>query len=795
MTGTEDSETIDVRLMSKSQKKRMKRKASEARKQAAETQSSPPPASEDTLTPHAKLRADLVKLGFKLNEIDMAMDEMWNLQMRYDEFDSVLNYMQSKNETSEKEDITSNIVVDVAAEMEVSATTETDTTISRNTPSNKIISDDTAQHVADINTEELSEKTAALSMEHAPTTGPECHIEEAESDVQNHSLQPNGLSTRLDLVANHKDLAESLAALTEWVLKAAKPHEIEELYLAKSTRALPLVLRRSILEPSAINVTGQVLDLINSIFRSAGLSSGIISLTTKILGPLLIQTRGLLAIDTCMDNDKIASTVADSIVSSIAISLNRFRQSPDVRDVVNRMENEIKQVVSSVIPNGGGVMELMTIRERNKTIVEKYDTIMKLTIDKISSRSKIETTKRNIALLGDNVDDVFASQKQCKVLKEALEKVNSVSFKEREILCCYIENCQTEQTQVVNRMADLQSEMERLKNKDQLLSKQIADTRPKLCLLEESLSGEALKLQQKLNEEIEKTKMGECALDIEAKLEEFILTLEKGVSNITFSDNGNLVPDVLKETCVKINTFLKNMKKYFEAEANIIDFLKERVQKLVNDLPNLRNMEEYSSLGMITDLTKMKQERENIRANIDDDNNACDALQAEALKMQILMVTHLDNFLKSSCVENEMSCFELVHRGVFTEVIVSMKRINLPSNTHTNIILNKFLHKINPHEMEHTNNTLNGTRNALNDIDMIADEVISQQMISSKINTYDVDEVEYEHIPDTPARVPSIPIAPVVKKFGWGQQRKTNDKPVKSLLDIQKEELTLKSGS
>merc|ERR1711957_991373 len=128
-------------------------------------------------------------------------------------------------------------------------------------------------------------------------------------------------------------------------------------------------------------------------------------------------------------------------------------------------------------------------------------------------------------------------------------------------------------------------------------------------------------------------------------------------------------------------------------------------------------------------------------------------------------VTHLDNFLKSSCVENEMSCFELVHRGVFTEVIVSMKRINLPSNTHTNIILNKFLHKINPHEMEHTNNTLNGTRNALNDIDMIADEVISQQMISSKINTYDVDEVEYEHIPDTPARVPSIPIAPVVKKL------------------------------
>ena len=206
-------------------------------------------------------------------------------------------------------------------------------------------------------------------------------------------------------------------------------------------------------------------------------------------------------------------------------------------------------------------------------------------------------------------------------------------------------------------------------------------------------------------------------------------------------------------------------------------------------------MEEYSSLGMITDLTKMKQERENIRANIDDDNNACDALQAEALKMQILMVTHLDNFLKSSCVENEMSCFELVHRGVFTEVIVSMKRINLPSNTHTNIILSKSLHKINPHEMEHTNNTLNGTRNALNDIDMIADEVISQQMISSKINTYDVDEVEYEHIPDTPARVPSIPIAPVVKKFGWGQQRKTNDKPVKSLLDIQKEELTLKSGS
>ena len=81
------------------QKKRMKRNAANKRKAAGQTTNATKVPHDDSINPNDMLRATLVTMGYQIEEINVALDEMWNLSLKYDEVDAVLNYLQERKPT------------------------------------------------------------------------------------------------------------------------------------------------------------------------------------------------------------------------------------------------------------------------------------------------------------------------------------------------------------------------------------------------------------------------------------------------------------------------------------------------------------------------------------------------------------------------------------------------------------------------------------------------------------------------------------------------------------------------
>jgi hypothetical protein len=91
------SETValkeTVSTMTKSKKKRLKRlKAKQLRQEDEELKNKFLPKDSSALNPIDKMRKELVNVGYDINTVDVALEKMWNLQMDYSNFDSVLNF-------------------------------------------------------------------------------------------------------------------------------------------------------------------------------------------------------------------------------------------------------------------------------------------------------------------------------------------------------------------------------------------------------------------------------------------------------------------------------------------------------------------------------------------------------------------------------------------------------------------------------------------------------------------------------------------------------------------------------
>jgi hypothetical protein len=137
------------------------------------------------LNPHTVLRNNILADGFTGDQVDQAMEEMWNKSLAYDEYDAVLKYLKSggKKDVVKKED------------QEGKPQTEEE------------------GGGTEVSKEEEEEETAdnepAAPAKRA--TPPPAQMTMAE---------------KLDMVAGFENMTDAVFALTEWVNKAAKPHEV-----------------------------------------------------------------------------------------------------------------------------------------------------------------------------------------------------------------------------------------------------------------------------------------------------------------------------------------------------------------------------------------------------------------------------------------------------------------------------------------------------------------------------------------------------------------------------------------
>jgi hypothetical protein len=129
-----------------------------------------------TMNPHAALRNSINVQGYSFEEIDQAMEVMWDKGMAYDEVDAVLKYLKTGGKEDKKEE---------ATPAEESKATEGE---------------------------------AETSQESEPEAPKVVLAKQA----------PMSMVAKLDMVADFENLPDAVFALTEWVNKAAKPKDVSK---------------------------------------------------------------------------------------------------------------------------------------------------------------------------------------------------------------------------------------------------------------------------------------------------------------------------------------------------------------------------------------------------------------------------------------------------------------------------------------------------------------------------------------------------------------------------------------
>lgn len=665
------------------------------------------------LNSHDALCSELVKQGFDRGSIDRAIEEMWDLQLDYSNFNAIVSFMSERPDRkdppkTELESMPLSAPTDgktptiKVTETELN-TLKTTSTSSTSAPSQSSAFDGSvtltmaSEHQKDAVPETVTsqEDQGTGSSLSDPTHSQLITAIDSSPRMENgHSADTkrapklSALQSKLGIVAQNDNLMDAIVALTEWVVKAASPKELKELCNNNAeTSALRTIIHRSIVTTNTRNVSGQLLDLIGSILRKAGIPSTNLSSSAKALGYALRKAHAVISADDSF-RQSVADSVSDSVISNIRKALEQLIPvSETVSDSVGQLDAEIKTVKSLPLPKCGGVMGLMAKRDQNKSLADKYSTIIGIKLRTVSEMKHASSpvgedkdASNNLLdlMLGVKSEAVRKSQASYNSLKNRQVGLDS-NLTEREEITKVIETMQADKSKISSQMEVLKLELEKLSAEERKVSDEINAAEGKLAGLDTSLSIEAKEINAQLRDASENIKIGESVSEAVTSLQTFESELAKATSSLV-SPTPTAPPNAvsLAEAGNRMNAYVEVMSNYFRAELNMVTFMKQRARSLQVRIPDLeREIQECKSLQMsmnVADLTKTLMD---IKQNVSDDNDIARALKTEAEAARSILVERLEQYKSTVPNAHSSSTALIAIRDITSELGLSFdKRFN-----------------------------------------------------------------------------------------------------------------------
>jgi len=781
-------------------------------------------AQPSTLNPHAQLRLRLIDEGIDEPEIDRALEEMWERELPYDDFNAVLSFIHCRNAVKEQTDSEQHSEQHFPPEEETkTASTVESTSTSRDEREHQRI-DGVIKN--DTNTDETNSATDSTGYAY-PESSKERQIQRKAT------VHPINMSSKLDLVADYENLADAAFALSEWVAKAADREEIHELCMAQKTRALSTVMRRTIAETAdqikfAESVLPSMLHLIGSIFLNAGMSSTAASATRKNLESVMQLARQA----SMKKNDPeqvFADRVARYIVSKISESIDDLKThgNDEGVDLILRLEDEIESLASSLATGEGGVIELISKRDANKIAAEKSSTVFGVAMattfrgfempEETDESASVDKDEILVSLVGKSGVESMKAHKRVHedltLRKSSLHTTNSDQYFQLQI---DLDTYQAERSLVAERMEELRLAMRQLEEDDAELTQVIIETEQQISEIEGSSIEEAAKLADEL-QETEKVVDFEATIDtLAGGLKLYEESLKKAVTVSNIFENCENIHDFVPS---KLGVYLVHVKNYLTSESECIDFLRKRVTLLEKDSRDLnREIKECQAMGMSATVSQMSDALSLNGQNISDDTCVVVGLVGEAQNMMTNLIGRLDQFVSDDNLQQQHHQLNPLHvtlvRGIAGTVeMMGLEDIDrlkgyLPNNDGDFPTVVTTSHDEND-QMNGSDTDLDlGTSDGIDD-DGTVDEAIvdeSSMIQSSPVCAQpimDMDVSDFDEHDEAEARIhcsAEVDVTPqkkttnpdlLVRKLTWAnptvQSKKQN---VKSLLEIQKEELS-----
>jgi hypothetical protein len=177
----------------RNRKKKSKSKKDDAQKEVQQLRD----IEDSKMNSHVKLRNGLQSEGFSTAQIDKAMEKMWNNDLAYDKYDAVLEYLKSGGKEKSSGGVE-----------ETKETEDEPQNGNGNTVKPDLVEGNSRTKEEPSKTKPVPKKPSKPA---APTT----------------------MATKLDMVAGFEYLSDAIFAMTEWIIKAAKPHEVSDNRVAK----------------------------------------------------------------------------------------------------------------------------------------------------------------------------------------------------------------------------------------------------------------------------------------------------------------------------------------------------------------------------------------------------------------------------------------------------------------------------------------------------------------------------------------------------------------------------------
>lgn len=297
------------------------------------------------------------------------------------------------------------------------------------------------------------------------------------------------------------------------------------------------------------------------------------------------------------DSEQVfADRVARYIVSRISEAIDDLKShgNDEGVDLILRLEDEIESLASSLATGEGGVIELITKRDTNKTAAEKSNTVVGVAMATTfrgfempmeTGESSVDKTGILLSLVGKSGVENMKTHKQ--VHEDLSLRVSSMTTSKSGDCARLRSNLDTynaERSLVAERMEELRMAMRQLEEDDAELCQRIDETELEMS---ELFSNQGDEIQQLTGE----LKATQKVVDFEATIDSladglkvYEESLKKAVTVSNIFENCDNVNEFVPS---KLGVYLVHVKNYFTSESECVDFLRKRVVSLERDSRDL----------------------------------------------------------------------------------------------------------------------------------------------------------------------------------------------------------------
>jgi len=772
--------------------------------------------SSSILTPQEILRNQLIERDrYEPTRIDKAMGEMWDKGLPYDEYNAVLNYLQNGGSIS---DVNTNVGVEVDADIKEVNTKVTEP--ESFSPSQ--------QSDSDGNDKDNNNGDVIIFKNNNEKNIEEYNVDEHDEEEEEEFPQtkpPTTMTAKLDMVAGFENLTDAIFALTQWVNKAAKPEEIEDLCRAEKTSALPTIVRRGIsteitdqtkfetvVQPGLFGLLVSVLDRCGVEFDDGERIENMLKQARKVS----LMGAGEDENEEDADND-VADRVAKFIVSRIATAM----------DEIKEFKNNKIMVGGDLIEDDDALMTLTCLRDKSRLNAKQACVTVRFRMEQMlnnNSNSSSEDPNSSLQNGNDGVLSFSSSLENENLLLVIVDQETKDRFDEEK---AQLEELKSRILQDESeKIRDLRSSVDTLETKRSTAQGKIAELKLSLKKLEaqneetifriEALEGDIEKEQRNDNAQAkllekqvraakEAVKYGNVVGSLASMMKTYGRSLKKATvakliqhttTSVVRNNNKDYNSDTGSDPSAAMDHYLQQVRDYFLTEAKFELQLRQRILSKTNEIAALKlELAQCAGLGMSTTIGQIKQSLTSTEKLIDLYSRKSAALIEDGRSMYNELITRLETY-EAAVTSNSQRKETGENNSDFqaSGVLVKFSPTNLLRDVPAAIKalkisncdrLERFVLEASTKESAQLggDDTYNGesstnVRGKLAQSSLLSTHRVCSAVVPSSVS----------------ATATSLPI-----KFTWASAAKTkansSSTPKQSLLDIQKQELESRNGS